>query len=201
MCVVAGFLCSISMGHVSELPPDLPAPVDDGACDHLLGTSIPDVTLPSTSWERISLRDATRRLSVLYFYPRTGTPGQEPPEGWDLIPGARGCTPQACGFRDHAQELADLGAEVIGISAQTTDEQREFAMRVGLPFALLSDPALLLAGRMGLPTFEVESVRLFKRVTLIAKDAKVVKVLYPIFPPNRNAEDVVAWLKMVEMSR
>ncbi|MGI8518997.1 MAG: peroxiredoxin [Actinomycetota bacterium] len=184
-----------------ELQPNLPAPIDDGACDRLLGTSVPDMTLPSTSGERISLRQRTRHASVLYFYPRTGVPGQQLPDGWDLIPGARGCTPQACGFRDHAAELEDLGAQVLGISAQPTDEQREFAERIGLPFSLLSDPALLLAEQMGLPTFEVGSMRLFKRVTLIAKGAKIVKVFYPIFPPDRNAGDVVAWLKTNEMSR
>ncbi|MEO8424661.1 MAG: peroxiredoxin [Actinomycetota bacterium] len=189
------------MEDFSQLPPDLAAPTDDGACDHLLGASVPDLTLASTSGERISMRERTRRTSVLYFYPRTGVPGQELPEGWNLIPGARGCTPQACGFRDHAEELGDLGAGVIGISAQTTDEQREFAARVDLPFPLLSDAAFLLADRMGMPTFEVDSMRLFKRVTLIVNDSKVMKVFYPVFPPDRNAEDVVAWLKTREMPR
>jgi peroxiredoxin len=177
-----------------ELPPDLPAPVDDGACDHLLGSSVPDISLMSTAGRAVGLRDVTRGRCVLYLYPRTGTPGVALPEGWDLIPGARGCTPQACGFRDHAAELVALGADVVGVSSQTPAEQLEFSRRVGLPFPLLSDPELELAAELGLPTFEVEGLRMFARCTLVAEASVIVKVFYPVFPPDRNAEEVVRWL-------
>lgn len=151
------------------------------------------MTLPSTGGP-INLRDRTRRRCVLYFYPRTGRPGVALPKGWDEIPGARGCTPQSCGFRDHSDGLRELGSDVMGLSSQTTQEQREFAERVGLPFPLVSDPALLLAEHLRLPTFEVESLRLYKRSTLIAEDSVIVKVFYPVFPPDRNAEEVIGWL-------
>jgi peroxiredoxin len=183
-----------SMSEFFDLPADLPVPIDDGACDHLLGARVPDVALPATNGREMSVREVANRRCVLYFYPRTGTPGVALPEGWDLIPGARGCTPQSCGFRDHAEELKRLGADVVGVSSQTSADQLEFAERVGLPFPLLSDPSLLLAEAMHLPTFEVEAMRLYKRCTLITEASVITKVFYPVFPPDRNAEQVVAWL-------
>ncbi len=182
------------VGDLFELPPDLPVPVDDGACDHLLGRSLPDISLMSTAGRAVGLRDVTRGRCVLYLYPRTGTPGVALPDGWDLIPGARGCTPQACGFRDHSAELRALDADVVGISSQTSEEQLGFSRRVELPFPLLSDPDLLLAGELGLPTFEVEGLRMFARCTLVAEASAIVKVFYPVFPPDRNAAEVVSWL-------
>ena len=176
------------------LPPNLPVPVDDGACDHLLGVDLPDVELPSTLGSPVNLRRAATTTAVFYFYPRTGRPGT-PPDGWDLVPGARGCTPQACGFRDHHAELDRLGAQVYGISTQSTDEQRELVERAHIPFALLSDPELHVARALELPTFEFEGEELYKRVTLIATGGRVVKVFYPVFPPDRNASDVAAWLE------
>ncbi len=182
------------MADYASLPPDLPVPFDDGACDHLPGTPLPDISLESTKGDTTRLLDLSAGRCVLYLYPRTGTPGVPLPDGWDLIPGARGCTPQSCGFRDHAQELRDLGASVIGISSQSPEEQREFSDRVGLPFPLLSDPRLVLAEQLRLPTFEVARMTLYRRVTLIIEYSVITKVFYPVFPPDRNAEEVVAWL-------
>jgi peroxiredoxin len=183
-----------AMADYESLPPDLPVPVDDGACDRLAGMRLPDISLESTGGGAARLLEVCAGRCVLYLYPRTGTPGVPLPDGWDLIPGARGCTPQSCGFRDHAQELRDLGASVVGVSSQLPEEQLEFSERVELPFPLLSDPTLLLARRLRLPTFAVEGMRLYRRVTMIVEDGVITKVFYPVFPPDRNAEEVLAWL-------
>jgi peroxiredoxin len=179
---------------VYSLPKDLPEPVDDGACDHLVGRPVPSLTLDS-SLGPVSLRALAVDLAVLYVYPRTGRPGRPVPSGWDAIPGARGCTPQSCGFRDHAAELAELGARVAGLSAQTLEEQVEFAEREHMPFPVVADPERRLGAALGLPTFEFEGLELYKRVTLVLEAAHVAKVFYPVFPPDRNAADVVAWLR------
>ncbi|HEV2998430.1 MAG TPA: peroxiredoxin [Solirubrobacteraceae bacterium] len=176
------------------LPPDLPVPVDDGLGDHLPGASIPAIGLPATSGAELDLARAARGLLVLYVYPRTGRPGEPLPEGWDAIPGARGCTPQSCAFRDHAADLGRLGAEVIGLSAQSPEEQLEFAAREHIPYPLLSDTPLELARVMGLPTFEVAGMRLYRRLTLIARAGRIERVHYPVFPPDRDAGEVLAWL-------
>ena len=172
------------------LPEGLPVPVDDGAADHLTGSAVPDLVLPS-SRGAVNLRD----FEVLYVYPRSGRPGRDLLPGWDDIPGARGCTPQSCAFRDHSAELAALGARVAGLSAQTLDDQIEFAQRNRMPFPVISDEWLELARDPGLPTFEVEGLTLYKRLALIAEQCRIVKVFYPVFPPDRNAQDVVDWLK------
>jgi peroxiredoxin len=177
------------------LPPDLPVPVDDGGADHLPGQSMPALSLPSTSGRPFDLAREARATLVLYVYPRSGRPGEPLPEGWDDIPGARGCTPQACGFRDHFPELQSRGADVVGLSAQPLADQEEFAQRVGLPYPILSDPDLELARSLRLPTFDVAEMRLYRRLTLIARNGRVEKVFYPVFPPDRNAGDVVAWLE------
>jgi len=177
------------------LPPDLPVPVDDGAADHLAGTAMPGISLPSTTGERIDLVAAAEAGTlVLYCYPRTGRPGEPLPPGWDEIPGARGCTPQSCAFRDRFSELEARGARVLGLSAQPMAEQVEFAGRVGLPYPLLSDPDLELAEALRLPIFEVAGMRLYRRLTLIGRRGLIVKAFYPIFPPNRNAGEVIDWL-------
>jgi len=187
----------------TQLPPDLPRPEDDGAADHLAGMVLPRLSLPSTQGGAVDLaavaRDANRYL-VAYVYPRTGTPGQPSPAGWDDIPGARGCTPQSCAYRDALAEFEALGATVIGVSAQTAEEQREFATREHIPFPLLSDTGLRLRDELRLPTFEVEGMILYKRLTLIAEAARVVKVFYPVFPPDRNAAQVLAWFRAGKMS-
>jgi peroxiredoxin len=172
------------------LPEGLPVPVDDGAADHLTGSEVPDLVLPS-SRGAVNLRD----FEVLYVYPRSGRPGRDLLPGWDDIPGARGCTPQSCAFRDHSDELAALGARVAGLSAQTLDDQIEFGQRNRMPFPVISDEWLELARDPGLPTFEVEGLTLYKRLALIAEQGRIVKVFYPVFPPDRNAQDVVEWLK------
>jgi peroxiredoxin len=178
----------------TALPEGLPAPVDDGAADHLPGLELPALSFPATTGGTLSLR-REKGLLVLYLYPRTGRPGSDPPAGWDETPGARGCTPQSCAFRDQLDELAVTGARVAGLSAQPAEEQREAAERLGLGFPLLSDPDLRLAAVLRLPTFEFEGVRLYKRLTLVARAARIVKVFYPVFPPDRNAADVLAWLR------
>jgi peroxiredoxin len=184
-------------GDFRSLPPGLPVPIDDGAADHLAGMAVPQIVLSSTVGGEVDLAAAARaggRL-VVYIYPRTGVPGEPPPDGWDAIPGARGCTPQSCAFRDHEAELVALGARVIGLSAQSEDEQREFAAREHIPYPVLADPELRLAHSLGLPTFEVAGMRLYRRLTFVAAAGVIEKVFYPVFPPDRNAADVVAYLQ------
>jgi peroxiredoxin len=176
------------------LPPNLPAPVDDGGADHLPGTAIPPLRLDSSQGP-VDLAELAAERLVLYVYPRTGTPGIEPPEGWDEFPGARGCTPQSCGFRDHVGELATFGAWVAGLSAQTLPEQVEFAERTHMPYPVIADPELRLRDALGLPTFEIAGMTLYKRLALVADSGTIVKVFYPVFPPDRNAADVVDWLR------
>ena len=177
------------------LPDDLPVPVDDGAADHLEGAEMPAISLPTTSGDALDLREAARGTLVLYVYPRTGRPGEPLPEGWNDIPGARGCTPQSCAFRDHFGELRALSADVLGMSAQPLSDQTEFAERVELPYPILSDLELALADALALPTFEVAGMRLYRRLTVVARAGRIVKAFYPVFPPDRNAADVVAWLQ------
>ena len=179
---------------IYQLPADLPVPVDDGACDHLLGLPIPSLTLDSSQGP-VSLRQLAIDLAVLFVYPRTGIPGRATPYGWDAIPGARGCTPQSCSFRDHADELAELGARVAGLSAQSLEEQEEFAVREHMPFPVVADPERRLGGALALPTFVFDGAELYKRVTLVVESVHVVKVFYPVFPPDRNAAEVVDWLR------
>lgn len=178
----------------SSLPPDLPVPEDDGAADHLPGSTVPSLVLPATVGDYADLAELGRGRLVAYFYPRTGTPGQPSPVGWDDIPGARGCTPQSCSYRDSLAGFERLGAAVVGISAQSHDEQREFAAREHIPFPLLNDSGLELAARLGLPTFEAGGMTLYRRLTLVVEAGEVVKAFYPVFPPDRDAAAVLAWL-------
>jgi peroxiredoxin len=178
----------------SSLPANLPAPVDDGAANHLPGSDVPAVALPSTLGGELDLAEAARERLVVYVYPRTGVPGEPSPDGWDDIPGARGCTVQSCAFRDVREELARHGATLVGISAQTPAEQAEFAAREHIPYPLLSDHDLRLADAMGLPTFQTSGLHLYKRLTFVAEQGRIVKVFYPVFPPDRNAGEVLAWL-------
>jgi peroxiredoxin len=176
------------------LPPDLPVPEDDGAADHLHGAPIPALTLDS-SHGPVDLAELCAELGVLYVYPRTGRPGVASLPGWDEFPGARGCTPQSCAFRDHAVELADLGALVAGLSAQTLVDQLEFAERNHMPFPVLADPERRAAQALGLPTFEIAGHRLYRRLTFVARRGRIEKVFYPVFPPDRNAAEVLAYLR------
>lgn len=182
-----------------HLPAGLPVPVDDGAADHLPGIALPAVVLPSTSGELVDLAALAVEAYtlVLYVYPRTGTPGEQLPEGWDEIPGARGCTPQNLSFRDHRAQLNVLGAEVVGLSAMASEAQRAFAAREHMPYPLLSDPELRLAAALDLPTFKVGGMTLYKRMTLVVREGVIDRVFYPIFPPDRDAANVVAYLGAV----
>jgi peroxiredoxin len=177
------------------LPADLPVPADDGAASHLVGMRVPRLELPTTDQRALDLAEAAQQLLVLYVYPRTGRPGEPLPTGWDEIPGARGCTPQACAFRDLHAEIVAEGAHTLGLSAQPVAEQHEVVERLGLPYALASDPLLTVAEALGLPTFEVDGMRLYKRLTLIADRGEIEKVFYPVFPPDRSAADVLTWLQ------
>jgi peroxiredoxin len=180
---------------IATLPKNLPVPVDDGACRHLAGMAVPAIELSSTANRRVNLAKLTAPRTVVYAYPRTGRAGQEPPPGWNDIPGARGCTPESCGFRDHHKELTSLGAEVFGLSSQTTEYQQEAVARLHLPFEILSDADFTFTDALRLPTFTFDGVRLLKRLTLVISKGKIDKVFYPVFPPDKHAEEVAAWLK------
>lgn len=182
------------MENFTELPQTLPVPVDDGACVHLLGKKLPKVVLTSTRGRQVNLSDIKGKV-VFYCYPMTGQPGVPLPDGWEQIPGARGCTPQSCAFRDRHAELQTLGIQVYGISTQNSSYQQEAVERLHLPFELLSDADFEFTTSLQLPTFEVAGKRLIKRLTLIANEGEIVKVFYPVFPPDRNAQDVIDWLE------
>jgi peroxiredoxin len=178
------------------LPSELPRPQDDGATRHLTGMTLPAVPLAATDGSTVDL-SSLRGRTVVYVYPRTGRPGQEMPDGWDAIPGARGCTPQSCSFRDHFAELRELGvARVFGLSTQDSDYQREAAERLHLPFPVLSDKDLKLTRALDLPTFIVEGMALLKRMVFVIDDGVMTKVFYPVFPPDKSAQAVVDWLRV-----
>ncbi|HUZ31979.1 MAG TPA: peroxiredoxin [Xanthobacteraceae bacterium] len=179
----------------THLPSNIPAPQDDGAVRHLTGMKLPDLALPATRSGAFNLSVIGGR-TVLYIYPRTGVPGVDLPPGWDDIPGARGCTPQSCSFRDHFAELKALGVgQVFGLSTQDTDYQREAAERLHLPFAIMSDAELKFTRALKLPTFVAAGQTLLKRMALVIDDGVITKVFYPVFPPDQSAAEVIAWLK------
>ncbi|NSC25028.1 MerR family DNA-binding transcriptional regulator [Streptomyces albus subsp. chlorinus] len=181
---------------LTRLPAGLPVPEDDGAADHLPGTPLPHLELPDTSGGLVALDRLGPGRTVLYIYPLTGRPDRDLPTGWDTIPGARGCTPEACGFRDHHADLLAAGANrVHGLSSQPSPYQREVVDRLHLPFTVLSDPALTLAAVLKLPTFEADGRVFYRRLTLIARDAAVEHVFYPVFPPDQHAAQVLDWLR------
>jgi peroxiredoxin len=183
------------MQYLGDLPEDLPVPEDDGAADHLPGLALPTLALPATDGELVDL-SALRGRTVAYVYPMTGQPGKALPDGWDAIPGARGCTPQSCAFRDHHAELKLAGAaHVFGVSTQDTAYQREAAERLHLPFPLLSDRDHGLGDALRLPDFAADGMRLYKRMALIIDDGVITRCFYPVFPPDRNATDVLTWLR------
>jgi peroxiredoxin len=181
-------------GDFTSLPADLPVPEDDGAADHLPGKLLPSLPLPSTAGSLGDIAELAAGRLVAYVYPRTGTPGEPSPVGWDDIPGARGCTPQSCAYRDSLAEFELLDTSVVGISAQDPEEQREFAEREHIRFPLLSDSKLRLAADLGLPIFEAGGMTLYRRLTLVADAGVIVKAFYPVFPPDRDAAEVLAWI-------
>ena len=183
-----------------ELPPNLPVPVDDGACDHLPGARVPSVRLVSTAGRVVDLAETAGRPAVLFFYPRTGEPGKAAGPEWDAIPGARGCTPQSCGFRDLHREFVAQGVVVFGVSTQETGYQRQFVDRNHVPFELLSDAGLALTRALRLPTFEYPvagggPTTLIKRMAWYLDRGRIERIWYPVFPPDRNADTVLAWLR------
>ncbi len=185
---------------LTELPEDLVRPEDDGACNHLLGMQLPNISLASTQGDEVNL-SLLSGLTVIYIYPMTGRPGVPLPDGWDQIPGARGCTPQACAFRDHSAELEQLNTWVFGLSTQSVAYQREVAERLHLPFALLSDESLAFAKSLSLPTMDIEGQTLIKRITLVCDNHEIVQVFYPVFPPDASANQVINWLRRQQLDQ
>jgi peroxiredoxin len=186
------------MTELTDLPPELPVPEDDGAADHLPGLRLPSLRLPSTAGDAVALDHLGPGRTVIYVYPMTRQPDADLPDGWLSIPGASGCTPEACGFRDHHAELRAAGAaRVFGLSSQDTDYQREVVDRLRLPFGMLADPELSLATALGLPTFQAGGMTLYRRLTMVIKDGVVEYVFYPVFPPGEHAGEVLTWLSAV----
>jgi peroxiredoxin len=179
--------------NLYELPKGLPKPADDGGCRHLPGMRVPPLTLRSTGGREVNLAERLGR-TIVYAYPRTGQPDVDPPAGWDEVPGARGCTPESCGFRDHYRELTSLGAGVFGLSTQDTAYQQEVVARLHLPFEILSDANFAFTTSLSLPTFTIGGMTLVRRLTLVINDALIEHVFYPVFPPDTHAEEVVDWL-------
>ncbi|MFI7360915.1 MerR family transcriptional regulator [Streptomyces sp. NPDC050149] len=182
--------------HLTDLPPNLPAPEDDGSAAHLPGRTVPPVELPDTAGGIVPLHDLGEGRSIVYVYPLTGRPDTDLPEGWNTIPGARGCTSEACDFRDHHDDLKAAGAtHVFGLSSQDTAYQQEVVDRLRLPFPMLSDTGFRLSALLGLPTFRADGVPLYKRITLVIRDGGIEHVFYPVFPPNTHAQAVLEWLR------
>jgi peroxiredoxin len=177
------------------VPPWVPIPVDDGAARHLVGQDLPPLTLPATAGPPVRLDALGPGWTVLYCYPRTGRPDSDPPAGWDEVPGARGCTPQACSYRDHYAELRGLNARVYGVSTQTTDYQQEMAARLHLPYPVLSDADFHLTDALALPTFDIYGMRLLRRLTLVVCGNRIEHCFYPVFPPDADVDRVLGWLR------
>jgi peroxiredoxin len=186
-----------TMADFTVLPEGLPVPEDDGAADHLPGMSMPDLALATSAGASVELQALPAGRTIVYLYPLTGRPGVDLPEGWDAIPGARGCSTEACDFRDHFADLRDAGAAAVyGMSSQSPEYQAEVVDRLGLPFSMISDEGMLLADALRLPTFAAEGhERLYSRLTLVVRDGSIEHVFYPIFPPNTHAQQVLAWLR------
>ncbi len=197
--VAAGSSAAIALAQrkddINQLPPNLPVPLDDGACDHLPGLSVPSIKLKTTRNRLLDLSRVDAPRVIVYIYPRTGQADTPVPAGWNDIPGARGCTPQSCSMRDHYNEMKSLGAEVFGLSAQTTEYQQEMATRLHLPFEVLSDNSLAFTHALKLPTFETSGMILNKRLTLVIRERRIEKVFYPVFPTDQHGQQMVNWLK------
>src|SRR3954469_8412473 len=188
-------LFAMTQTNLNQLPPNLPRPTDDGGARHLKGMALPDLALRSTANRQVNLSKVASTRVVIYAYPMTGRPDRQLPQGWDDIPGARGCTPETCGFRDHHKDLAKLHAEVFGISTQSTEYQQEMVKRLEVPFEVLSDEHFAFIKALRLPTFTADGLSLNKRLTIIARNGKIEHVFYPVFPPDMHADEVIDWLK------
>jgi peroxiredoxin len=186
---------AVPQTNVNQLPPNLPRPKDDGGARHLKGMALPDLELPSTANRTVNLSKVDAPRTVIYCYPMTGRPDRALPQGWDDIPGARGCTPETCGFRDHHRDLARLHTEVFGVNTQDTPYQQEMVTRLEVPFEVLSDEHFAFARALKLPTFTAAGMTLLKRLTLIAHRGRIEHVFYPVFPPDTHAQEVVAALE------
>src|SRR3954464_1662082 len=201
---------AMTQTNLNQLPANLPRPKDDGGARHLKGLALPDLALPSTANRQVNLSQAASPRAPISPYPMTGRPSPpvgmcahpmagrpdgQLPQGWDDIPGARGCTPETCGFRDHHKDLAKLHAEVFGISTQSTEYQQEMVKRLEVPFEVLSDEHFAFIKALRLPTFTVAGMTLMKRLTLIVRNGRIEQVFYPVFPPDKHADEVIAWLK------
>ncbi len=186
---------STAKRNLFDLPANLPVPQDDGACDHLQGATLPMISLKSTADRQVNLREISEALTVFFFYPRTGRPDEPAPADWDDIPGARGCTPQSCGFRDQFPEFKKYGATVFGVSTQTTEYQKELVSRLHLPYEVLSDHDLVLTKALSLPTFDYNGMALIKRMAWVMEHGEIIKVFYPVFPSSENANTVLSWLR------
>ncbi len=178
-----------------ELPPNLPIPEDDGSCAHLEGTSMPSLVLHTTDEREVNFSELAKTPTVIFIYPRTGIPTERASDDWDLIPGARGCTPQSCGFRDLYNDFKQLGYNVFGLSCQTTEYQQEFVERNHIPFEIISDEDFAFTDQLELPTFEYHGMKLIKRMAMVLDQGLIEKVFYPVFPPDKNAEVVLDWIK------
>jgi peroxiredoxin len=193
---MGSFSMDVDAPQPPPLPPDLPVPVDDdGAAAHLPGRSIPELNLRSTEGHEVNLAELAAGALVLYVFPKMGRPGEADPPGWDETPGARGCTQQSCAFRDRHGEFSDLGYSVAGLSAQPPEGQEEASQRLHLAFLLLADPDRRLGSALDLPTFDIAGMTLYRRLTLVARSRRIVKVFYPVFPPDENAAEVLAWIR------
>jgi peroxiredoxin len=186
---------SKGMADLTSLPRGLPVPIDDGGASHLAGRQMPELDFPATTGCNVRLEQLGGGRTVLYVFPGIGRPDQRLPADWDLVPGARGCTPEACAFRDHHRDLVAAGASVFGLSGQSTDDQAEAAVRLHLPFALLSDTAFRLEQALRLPTFHLDGQRFYKRLTMVVREGIVEHVFYPVFPPDQHAQEVLTWLR------
>jgi peroxiredoxin len=186
---------AISEPNPYELPSDLCEPTDDGACDHLFGAAAPNIELLGTDDNLWNFKTLAQSAAIIYVYPATGVPGRDPIPGWDNIPGAPGCTVQSLGFRDFYSEITAEGFNIFGLSGQSANEQKEFVKRTNVPFVLLSDPKIELGRLLHLPFFESHSITFYKRLALVFEAGRISKVFYPVFPPNKNAEDVLTWLR------
>ena len=181
--------------NLTNLPTNLPKPKQDGACDHLLNTKIPDISLPTQDGNFLKLNRIDTFRLVIYCYPMTGHPRRPLPENWDTIPGARGCTPQTCSFRDHYDQIIVNNAVPIGLSTQSVEDLKEMTVRLQIPYDIVSDQQLLFASSLKLPTFSIGNKKFIKRLTLIIEKSVIKHFFYPIFPPNKHIDEVLEWLK------